>query len=231
LAPSSPPKEQNHLREPHRHARSASLPRSPEVHEGDRADFTRRRRLAGLLALGLLTALCLAGLALGEGSPEREREPEREPSGERRAAGADAGREGRGSPQRATGRYDRGQGWERLDLDVTLVDARVVDGTGDALPGHSRPGRSIAAEFRIRNRSSSPTDERPHLVAVDRNGRQHHGPEEAPVTEPSVRELQIDSKGTKRGYLSVLAPDGATVERIELKIAGQSLGWDLERAL
>jgi hypothetical protein len=209
--------------------RSTFGPDPPAALDRDRPNFARRRRLAGLLALGLLTALCLGGLAFAEGSSKQERA--RQLASEREAVGPGGGQEGKGPPQRVTGRYDRGQGWEKLDLDVILVDARLVDESGNVVPGRSRPGRSIAAEFRIRNRSSSPADERPHLVAVDENGRLHHGPEGAPVTEPSVRELRIAAKGTARGHLSVVAPDGARIERIELKIAGQSLGWELERAL
>jgi len=222
------PTSQDSARKPRARARSAARSGAPAALDEQRPDFARRRRLAGLLALGFLGVVGLGGVASVERSSGEE--PDRLARERERGATA-AAQEGKGPPQRATGRYDRGQGWEKLDLEIGLADARVVGQTRAVVPGRAPPPRTIAAEFRVRNRSRSASDERPHLVALDEKGQVHHGPEGAPATEPTVGELRIPPGGRQHGYLSVRAPDGATIERLELKIAGQSLEWDLERAL
>jgi hypothetical protein len=185
--------------------------------------------LAGLLALGLLSVAGV-GAFTSAGRSSAEEPADQAAPGARDAAPATA-QEGKGPPQRATGRFDWGQGWEKLDLEIALADARVVSQARAVAPGRTAPRRTVAARFRVRNRSQSATDERPHLVAFARNGQTYHGPEGARVTEPSVGELQVPAGGRQEGYLSVRVPDGAVIERIALKIAGRSLEWELERAL
>jgi hypothetical protein len=194
-----------------------------------RLDFVPRRTLAGLLTLGFLSVAGLGTFTFVERSSAGEHADQL--AHEHRDVAPAVAQERKGPPQRATGRFDRGQGWEKLDLEIALADARVVSQGRAVAPRRTSSRRTIAAQFRVRNRSQSATDERPHLVAFARNGQTYHGPEGAPVTEPSVGELRVPAGRRQEGYLSVRTPDGAVIERLALKIAGRSLEWDLEPAL
>ena len=143
------------------------------------------------------------------------------------------GREAQEPPRTVTGKYDRGLGWEELHLEIDLVGARTVSPRQDLVQGPVRRGRWIAARFRARNRGSDASDRYPHLVAVDENGRPYHSgsPERALRLEPSFENLRVPPQGRRDGYLSVQVPERVPIDRLELKLFGQSLGWDLDHSL
>jgi hypothetical protein len=132
----------------------------------------------------------------------------------------------------ATGKYDRGFGWEEIQLDFKLVEARSKEESDESAQTYpTRTGRLITARFRVRNRSPRFSEEYPEFVAIDHNGRQFHPVPERTSLEPSLERLRVPSRGRSEGYLSVEVPVERRIERLAVRLYGESLEWRLDRPL
>src|SRR5829696_3867881 len=223
LALLPPDTSRNHVKPPHRRNRRSPRFDWPEGAQEPPPNFGRRRTLTALLAASVLSALCLGAAWVAVSSESRSAHQ----------SVVERGREEREAPRTVTGKYDRGLGWEELSLEINLVDARAARTSHGPLQGRSvRHGRWITAHFRVRNRSEDPGDEFPELVAIEQNGRPHgSSPGRASIREPSLEHVRVPPKGTSDGYLSVEVPKGVRIERLELKLFGQSLRWHLPRSV
>ena len=135
-----------------------------------------------------------------------------------------------GASRTATGKYDRGFGWEEVRLKIELVDVRAKKEADESVQRTAtRTGRLITGRFRVRNRSAHPIDEYPELVAVDRVARQSHGAPGQTSRTPSLEHLRVAPRGQSEGYFSVEVPAERRIERLELRLFGESLEWRLER--
>ena len=204
-----------------RHSRSLQPGRAGSSHEGP-PNHRGNGRLKTWLAVFLLGGLCLAAATFLAGPSESK--SSREPRvGERGDLGA---------ARTATGKYDRGFGWEQVELEVKLVSVRSKKETDESVQRTAtRTGRLITGRFRVRNRSAHPIDEYPELVAVDRVARQSHGAPGQTSRTPSLEHLRVAPRGQSEGYFSVEVPAERRIERLELRLFGESLEWRLERPL
>jgi len=136
-----------------------------------------------------------------------------------------------GPTRRVTSEINDGSGWEDVDLEITLIEARTANPSReDTLGEDDRGKRWIAAEFEVRNRADDNASDSPQLVAVDADGQSHDGGL-VPVVEPALDQLNVPAGGRRKGYLSVQVPDDAKIERLEVSLIGEALGWDLDRTL
>jgi len=205
-----------------RQSRSPQTGRAGSTHE-DPANLGANGRLKIWLAVFLLGGLCLGAATFLVGPSE---------SRSRESAQVAERDDGLGVTRTVTGKYDRGFGWEAARLEFKLVDARSKEETDESAQTYpTRTGRLITARFRVRNWSPRSIEEYPEFVAVDHRGRQFHpGPAQTSV-EPSLERLHVPSRGGSEGYLSVEVPGERRIERLALRLFGESLEWRLDRPL
>ena len=135
-----------------------------------------------------------------------------------------------GASRTVTGKYDRGFGWEQVRLEIKLVSVRSKKEADESVQRTAtRTDRLITGRFRVRNRSAHPSDEYPELVALDRVGRQSHGAPGQTSRSPSLEHLRVAPRGQSEGYFSVEVPAERRIERLGLRLFGESLEWRLER--
>ncbi len=181
--------------------------------------------LIAVSALACVLAIALVAVVLGGSTVTVGGLPELENEGDAPAAEED------GPTRRIETEVNDGSGWEDVDLEIELIEARVVEPPREDTVGVEEPGqRWIAAQFEVRNRSSDATDDSPTLYVVDSDG-QRHGPAISSVVDPRLDQLSIPPGGRRKGYLTVQAPDGARVERLEVQLIGETFGWDLDKRL
>jgi hypothetical protein len=205
-----------------RKSRSPQTGRAGSTHV-DPPNLGANGRLKIWLGVFLLGGLCLAAATFLVG-PSESRSRESPQVAERD--------DGLGATRTVTGKYDRGFGWEEARIDFKLVGARAKEEPDESAQTHSTgTGRLITARFRVRNRSPRSTEEYPEFVAVDNSGRQFHPGPERPSLDPSLARLRVPSRGRAEGYLSVEVPDERRIERLALRLFGESLEWQLDRPL
>ena len=174
-----------------------------------------------MLAVLLLGGLCLAAATFLVG-PSESRSRESPQVAERD--------DGLGAIRTVTGKYDRGFGWEQVRLEIKLVSVRSKKEADESVQRTAtHTGRLITGRFRVRNRSAHPIDEYPELVAVDRVARQSHGAPGQTSRTPSLEHLRVAPRGESEGYFSVEVPAERRIERLGLRLFGESLEWRLER--
>ena len=157
--------------------------------------------LAGLLALALVAVVLTSNTVTVGGFPEFANEGDAPPPRED------------GPTRRVTTEINDGSGWKDVDLEITLLEARTAK-----------------AEFEVRNRADDGVADSPRLVAIDTQG-QSHDEGLIPVVEPALDQLNVPPGRTRKGYLSVQVPDDARIERLEVSVIGEPIGWDLDRKL
>src|SRR5829696_2361819 len=207
LALLPPDTSRNYVKPPHRRNRRSPRFDWPEGAQEPPPNFGRRRTLTALLAASVLSALCLGAAWVAVSSETRSAHQSVVERGRE-----ERGREEREAPRTVTGKYDRGLGWEELNLEINLVDARAARTSHGSLQGRSvRHGRWITAHFRVRNRSEDPGDEFPELVAIEQNGRPHRSsPGRASIREPSLEHVRVAPKGDERRLLVRAGPQGSS---------------------
>ncbi len=175
--------------------------------------------LAGVLALALVALVLSSSTVMVDGLPKLENEGEAPPPQED------------GPTRRVTTEINDGGGWQDVDLEITLVEARTANPPREKTLGIEERGkRWIAAEFEVRNRADDNTDDSPTLAAIDSDGHMHEaGGFE--VVEPSLEQLSVPAGGRRKGFLSTQVPDDARIERLEVRLIGEPVGWDLDRSL
>jgi hypothetical protein len=203
-----------------RQSRSPKTGRTETRHEVP-PNLGANAKLKTWLAAFLLGGLCLAAVTLVVGPSESKSSSEPR-VGERRGD--------LGASRTVTGKYDRGFGWEQVELEIKLVSVRSKKEADESVQRTAtRTGRSITGRFRVRNRSAHPIDEYPELVAVDRFARQSHGAPGQTSRTPSLEHLRVAPRGRSEGYFSVEVPAERRIERLELRLFGESLEWRLDR--
>ncbi len=176
--------------------------------------------LAGLLGLALVT------LVLGGSSATIGDQPELENKGDAPPA------QENGPTRRVATEIKGGGRWKDVDLEISLLEARRADPPrGDTIGIEEREHRWIAAEFEVRNRAAVAIDASPSLVAIDSEGQAHEAGGIDAIGEPSLRQLSVPAGASRKGELSVQVPDDARIERLEVRLIGEPVGWDLERSL
>ena len=176
--------------------------------------------LAGLLGLALVTVVLGGGSATIGDQPELETQSDAPPGQEN------------GPTRRVTTEINDRGGSKDVDLEITLLKAREADPPrGDTIGIEERGHRWIAAEFEVRNRADGATDASPSLIAIDSEGQAHDAGGIDAIGEPSLRQLSMPAGASRKGELSVQVPADARIERLEVRLIGEPVGWDLDRAL
>ncbi len=177
-------------------------------------------------ALAGLLGLALVNLVLGGSSATIGDQAELEHEGD-----TPPGQENDPTRRVTTEIYDGGR-WKDIDLEITLLEAREVDPPrGDTIGIEEREHRRIVAEFELRNRADDATDDSPSLVAIDSEGQAHKAGGSAALGEPSLARLSVPAGASRKGEVSVQVPDDARIERLEVRLLGVPVAWDLDRAL
>jgi hypothetical protein len=184
------------------------------------------RRATKLRPKAVLAVFLLVGLGLGAASflvgPSESKSPSQPRVVDRH--------DDLGASRTVTGKYDRGFGWEEVRLEIKLVDVQSKDGADESVQSASKhTSRLITGRFSVRNRSAHPSDDYPELVAVDNFGRQSHSAPGQTSLNPSLEHLRVPSRGRSKGYLSLEVPAGRHVERLEIRLFGQSVKWRIDR--